>query len=150
MGLDCHIYAVPYSKHNKFKTEVHKNNEGKFEYTIPSPFLDDIHCPDAYTGELTDWLDFTKLVAYWRKNWFIYNFFSEFYTEYKNADYRLIDDIALSRLIKELEVTPQDEYNAINGNDFSNVERDIEHLKRILDMMREYKGIIEFYWEGDY
>lgn len=150
MGLDCHIYAVPYSKHNKFKTEVHKNNEGKFEYSIPSPFLEDIACPDAYTGDGGNFIDFCHLVAYWRKNWFIYNFFSEFYTDYENADYRLIDDIALSRLIKELEVTPQDEYNAINGNDFSNVERDIEHLKRILDMMREYKGILEFYWEGDY
>ena len=150
MGLDCHIYAVPYSKHNKFKTEVHKNNEGKFEYSIPSPFLEDIACPDAYTGDEGNFIDFCHLVAYWRKNWFIYNFFSEFYTDYENADYRLIDDIALSRLIKELEVTPQDEYNAINGNDFSNVERDIEHLKRILDMMREYKGILEFYWEGDY
>lgn len=150
MGLDCHIYAVPYSKHNKFKTEVHKNNEGKFEYSIPSPFLEDIACPDAYTGDEGNFIDFCHLVAYWRKNWFIYNFFSEFYTEYENADYRLIDDIALSRLIKELEVTPQDEYNAINGNDYSNVERDIAHLKRILDMMREYKGILEFYWEGDY
>ena len=63
MGLDCHIYAVPYSKHNKFKTEVYKNNEGKFDYTIPSHFLDDIRCPDAFTGEITDWLDITKLVA---------------------------------------------------------------------------------------
>lgn len=150
MGLDCHIYAVPYSKHNKFKTEIHKNNEGKFEYSIPSPFLEDIACPDAYTGDEGNFIYFCHLVAYWRKNWFIYNFFSEFYTEYENADYRLIDDIALSRLIKELEVTPQDEYNAINGNDYSNVERDIAHLKRILDMMREYKGILEFYWEGDY
>lgn len=150
MGLDCHIYAVPYSKHNKFKTEIHKNNEGKFEYSIPSPFLEDIACPDAYTGDEGNFIDFCHLVAYWRKNWFIYNFFSEFYTEYENADYRLIDDIALSRLIKELEVTPQDEYNAINGNDYSNVELDIAHLKRILDMMREYRGILEFYWEGDY
>lgn len=148
MGLDCHIYAVPYSKHNKFKTEP--SEKDACDYTIPSPFLDGVSCPDAYTGELTEWLDFSKLVAYWRKNWFIYNFFSEFYPGYENADYQLIDDIALSRLIKELEETPQDEYNAINGNDYSNVERDIAHLKRILDMMREYKGILEFYWEGDY
>lgn len=148
MGLDCHIYAVPYSKHNKFKTE--SSEKDACDYTLPSPFLNEVNCPDAYTGELTEWFDFSKLVAYWRKNWFIYSFFCEFYPGYENADYQLIDDIAIARLIKELEVTPQDEYNAINGNDFSNVERDIEHLKRILDMMREYKGILEFYWEGDY
>lgn len=146
MGLDCHIYAVPYSLHNKIKTDC--NDDGDF--IVPSPFLEDIECPDAYTGDEGNFIDFCHLVAYWRKNWFIYKFFEEFYPSYENADYRLLDDIAIERLIRELKVTPQAEYNAINGNDYSNVAADIEHLSKILEMMRKYKGILEFYWEGDY
>lgn len=146
MGLDCHIYAVPYSLHNKIKTDC--NDDGDF--LVPSPFLEDIECPDAYTGDEGNFIDFCHLVAYWRKNWFIYKFFEEFYPSYENADYRLLDDIAIERLIRELKVTPQAEYNAINGNDYSVVEADIEHLSKILEMMRKYKGILEFYWEGDY
>lgn len=146
MGLDCHIYAVPYSLHNKIKTDC--NDDGDF--IVPSPFLEDIECPDAYTGDEGNFIDFCHLVAYWRKNWFIYKFFEEFYPSYENADYRLLDDIAIERLIRELKVTPQAEYNAINGNDYSVVEADIEHLSKILEMMRKYKGILEFYWEGDY
>lgn len=146
MGLDCHIYAVPYSLHNKIKTDC--NDDGDF--IVPSPFLEDIECPDAYTGDEGNFIDFCHLVAYWRKNWFIYKFFEEFYPSYENADYWLLDDIAIERLIRELKVTPQAEYNAINGNDYSVVEADIEHLSKILEMMRKYKGILEFYWEGDY
>ena len=146
MGLDCHIYAVPYSLQNKTKTEC--NDDGDF--LVPSPFLGDIECPDAYTGDEGNFIDFCHLVAYWRKNWFIYKFFEEFYPSYENADYRLLDDIAIERLIRELKATPQAEYNAINGNDYSVVEADIEHLSKILGMMRKYKGILEFYWEGDY
>lgn len=146
MGLDCHIYAVPYSLQNKTKTEC--NDDGDF--IVPSPFLGDIECPDAYTGDEGNFIDFSHLVAYWRKNWFIYKFFEEFYPSYENADYRLLDDIAIERLIRELKVTPQEEYIAINGNDYSVVAADIEHLSKILEMMRKYKGILEFYWEGDY
>lgn len=146
MGLDCHIYAVPYSLKNKIKTEC--NDDGDF--IVPSPFLGDIECPDAYTGDKGNFIDFCHLAAYWRKNWFIYKFFEEFYPSYKNADYRLLDDIAIERLIRELKVTPQEEYNAINGNDYSVVTADIEHLSKILEMMHKYKGILEFYWEGDY
>lgn len=146
MGLDCHIYAVPYSLHNKIKTEC--NDDGDF--IVPSPFLEDIECPDAYTGYEGNSIYFCQLVAYWRKNWFIYKFFEEFYPSYENADYRMLDDIAIESLIRELKVTPQAEYNTINGNDYSFVEADIEHLSKILEMMRKYKGILEFYWEGDY
>lgn len=146
MGLDCRIYAVPYSLQNKTKTEC--NDDGDF--LVPSPFLGDIECPDAYTGGEGDFIDFCHLVAYWRKNWFIYKFFEEFYPSYENADYRLLDDIAIEHLIRELKGTPQEEYTAINGNDYSVVSTDIEHLSKILEMMRKYKGILEFYWEGDY
>lgn len=146
MGLDCHIYAVPYSLHNKIKTDCNDDED----FIVPSPFLEDIECPDAYTGDEGNFIDFCHLVAYWRKNWFIYKFFEEFYPSYENADYRLLDDIAIERLIRELKVTPQAEYNAINGNDYSVVATDIEHLSKILEMMRKYKGVLEFYWEGDY
>lgn len=146
MGLDCHIYAVPYSLQNKVKTE-RKDEE---DFGSPSPFLEEIACPDAYNGAIKDFFCFSHLVAYWRKNWFIYNFFEEFYPSYENADYRLLDDISIERLIKELKVTPQDEYEAINGNSYNIVSDDIEHLSKILEMMHKYKGILEFYWEGDY
>lgn len=132
MGLDCRIYAVP----------KHESN--------PSVFLEDFEIPNAYdTGK--EYVSFYKEVAYWRKNWFIFTFFSAKSGEEDfNGYFLLISEKDIDALMDALRDVSKEEYDNINRNEFNDINYDISILYDIKSLMKKYDGVLQFYFEGDY
>lgn len=132
MGLDCRIYAVP----------KHESN--------PSVFLEDFEVPNAYdTGK--EYISFSKEVAYWRKNWFIFSFFQAKSGETDfNGDFLLLSEKDIDELIEALNNVSKEEYDRINRNEFNNIYYDVSMLYSIKLLMNKYDGVLQFYFEGDY
>lgn len=132
MGLDCHIYAVP----------KHESN--------PSVFLEYFEVPNAdNTGK--ECVSFYKEVAYWRKNWFIFTFFSTKSGEEDfNGYFMLLSEKDIDELIDSLNDVSKEKYDSINRNEFNDINYDISKLYSVKSLMKKYDGVLQFYFEGDY
>lgn len=132
MGLDCRIYAVP----------KHESN--------PSVFLEDFVIPNA-SDQGKEFVSFYKEVAYWRKNWFIFNFFCAKSGETDfNGYFLLLSEKDIDELIEVLNYVSKEDYDRINKNDFNGIYYDISMLYSIKSLMKKYDGVLQFYFEGDY
>lgn len=134
MGLDCRIYAVP----------KHESN--------PSVFLEYFELPNTNAYDQgKEWVSFNKKVAYWRKNWFIFTFFSTKSGEEDfNGYFLLLSEKDIDELIDALNDVSKEEYDNINRNEFNDINYDISILYNIKSLMKKYDGVLQFYFEGDY
>lgn len=132
VGLDCRIYAVP----------KHESN--------PSVFLEYFEVLNVdNTGK--EYVSFYKEVAYWRKNWFIFNFFCTKSGETDfNGYFLLISEKDIDELMDALRDISKEEYDNINRNEFNDINYDISILYSIKSLMKKYDGVLQFYFEGDY
>jgi len=75
-----------------------------------------------------------KEVAYWRKDYFIQNWFAEWFGEMENTKDYIINKKCLKELIKYLEGASATKLDAfISGRDRTSREKDIKLIKKILD-----------------
>lgn len=134
MGLDCRIYAVP----------KHESN--------PSVFLEYFELPNTNACDQgKEYVSFHKEVAYWRKNWFIFTFFSTKSGEEDfNGYFLLLSEKDIDDLIDALNDVSKEEYDSINRNEFNDINYDISTLYNIKSLMKKYDGVLQFYFEGDY
>ena len=148
MGLDSRIVAIP--KHLRNKTIGHRD---------VSPFLEDSffkELPDAW-GDEKSYKTFNEDVYYCRKNWYLFNFITGYYSKQleafsmdANGCYLLLTKDILQEYIKKLKEDGPKVFHEETEDIYTLFYTELNRMIRLKAVMEMYEGLLDFYFEGDY
>ena len=146
MGLDCRIVAVP--KHPKNHTIGHRD---------VSPFLEDAYFKELPNAWSTSYKVFNEDVYYCRKNWYLFDFVSQYYARSlkaysldSNGCYLLLTRDFVQEYINRLKEDGTKGFHEKTADVYTLYNIELNRMIRLKAVMEMYEGLLDFYFEGDY
>lgn len=148
MGLDCRIVAVPVSSENH-----------TLGFVDVSPFLGYGYfreLPDAWDEHRLE-PEFSHDVYYCRKNWYLFEFVTNWYSSLLKANnldsngcYFYLTEGMIDEYIMQLRQDKPEGFHEKTEDCYTLYHVELNKMIRLKAVMEMYRGVLDFYFEGDY